>query len=296
MSVKEAARKAARAAMPWWAKGALKIALAHVPLSYPVLRSMSLARHGGMEDPAWAWQTFTRHFNRADFPRIGAGFSILEMGPGDSLFTAVIARALGAENCRLVDVAPYATNDVRLYQRMAEFLRDRGWRPPDLSGAKSVEDVLAACGARYATEGIDSLRRLPDQSFDFIFSNVVIQCIRRVELPDTLAQLRRLLRPGGSCVHSIDLRDMMGQSLHHLRFCEEAWESDWVRRSGFYTNRYRLSELIELNRGAGFDTELDEVNRWPRLPLPRATLAQPYRQMPEGELRVATVRLILRPR
>lgn len=296
MSVKEAARKAARGAMPWWAKGALKIALAHVPLSYSVLRSMSLARHGGMEDPAWAWETFTRHFNRADFPKGRPGFSVLELGPGDSLFTALIARALGAGDCWLVDVAPYATSDVRFYKRMAEFLRERGLRPPDLSKAESVEDVLSACGAGYATRGLESLRQLPDHSFDFIFSNVVIQCIRREELPDTLVQMRRLLRSGGSCVHSIDLRDMMGQSLHHLRFSQGAWESNWVRDSGFYTNRFRLSELIELNARAGFDTELDEVNRWPRLPLPRATLAQPYRQMPEEQLRIATLRLILRPR
>jgi hypothetical protein len=88
---------------------------------------------------------------------------------------------------------------------------------------------------------------------------------------------------------------MMGLSLHHLRFSERVWESAPVRRSGFYSNRLRLSELIEMGRRCGMRTEVDELNAWRRLPVPRCALAHPYRCMPEDELRVATVRLILHP-
>ena len=91
------------------------------------------------------------------------------------------------------------------------------------------------------------------------------------------------------------MRDMMGQSLHHLRFSERAWESAAVRRSGFYSNRLRLSELVDLARRCGWRAEVDELNTWPHVPLPRAALARPYREMPDDELRVFSVRLILHP-
>ena len=294
MTVRAAARQALRAATPWWAKGALKLALARVPPAQRALRAVALSRHGAMEDPRWAYDTFRRHFDRVDFPNKGGGFCVLELGPGDSLFTAVIARALGASHACLVDVGPFATADCDAYRRMAAFLSSKGLEPPDLSAAKSLQDVLAACGARYAVEGLTSLRQLPDRSFDFIFSNAVFQSVPRDQVADTLAQMHRVLRRGGACVHSIDLRDLMGHSLHHLRFSCAAWESEPIRHSGIYSNRLRLCELVALSRRAGFDTVLDEVNRWARLPVPRAALAEPYRHMPEDELRVATVRLILR--
>jgi SAM-dependent methyltransferase len=295
MSVRAAVRHALRAATPWWAKAALKLAVAHVPPAARALRASSLARHGAMEDPRWAFDTFLRHFDRADFANKGGGFRVLEMGPGDSLFTAVIARALGAAGACLVDVGPFANTDPCAYRRMAAFLNEKALHPPDLSAARSLDDVLAACGACYATGGLASLRRLPAASFDFIFSNAVLQSVPRDELPAVLAELRRVLRPGGSCVHSVDLRDMLGLSLHHLRFPERVWESAPVRRSGFYSNRLRLSELVELNRGCGLRAEVDELNTWSRLPVPRCALAHPYCAMPEDELRVATVRLILHP-
>jgi SAM-dependent methyltransferase len=295
MPVRAAVRHAIRAATPWWAKAALKLAVAHVPPAGRALRAAARARHGEMEDPRWAYDTFRRHFDRADFPNKAGGFRVLELGPGDSLFTAVIARALGAAATWLVDVGPFASTDPCAYRRMADLLRAEGLEPPDLSAARSLDDVLAACGARYAIGGLTSLRCLPGSSCDFVFSNAVLQSVPRDELPRVLCELRRVLRTGAACVHSVDLRDMMGLSLHHLRFSQRAWESRPVRRSGFYSNRFRLGELIDLCRRCRLRAEVDELNAWPALPLPRSALAPPYRDMPEDELRVATVRLILHP-
>jgi hypothetical protein len=69
-----------------------------------------------------------------------------------------------------------------------------------------------------------------------------------------------------------------------------------IRDSGFYTNRLRLAEIVQLCEQAGFESEVSELNQWPALPVSRKRLARPYRDMPDDELRTATIRIILRPR
>jgi SAM-dependent methyltransferase len=270
------------------------LALAPLPVDYRALRALSLARHGGMRRPGFAFDVFRRHFDAADFGHKAGGFTVLELGPGDALSTAVVAKAHGAASTWLVDVRRFATTDVAVYQRVARFIAERGLTPPDLGSSLTLADVLASCSAHYESGGLASLRALPDASFDLVFSNSVLQCLRPGELPATMNELRRILRPHGACVHSIDLRDMMGQSLNHLRFPERVWDSAWFRRAGFYTNRLRFPDWMELFRRAGFEAEASEVNRWATLPVTREALARPYRDMTDESLLVATIRVVLR--
>lgn len=260
-----------------------------------MLRHAGLARHGAMESPEYAMRIFGKLFDAVDFGRKAGGFTALELGPGDSVGMAVILRAQGAAASLHIDVEPFATREVDVYQRIAQCVADPGLAAPDLSHAASFEDVLAACNARYETGGLESLRRVPDESIDFLFSNSVLQAVRRDELEATLRECRRVTRADGVGVHNVDLRDMVGQSLHHLRFSERVWESHWFQSAGFYTNRLRLSELTDLCRRCGFDVSLPEVNRWDRVPIPRQRLAPPYRALSDDDLRAATVRIVLRP-
>jgi len=285
-----------RAAVPWWAKGALKLGLSRLPVHYATRRSLALARHGGMERPAYAFDVFQRHFAAATFHRKECGgFTVLEMGPGDSLFTAMIAKAHGASAAWLVDVDASANTDVAIYRTMAAFLTTGGLRAPDVATAVTIDNVLAACGATYLTGGLKSLRDLPAGSIDFIFSNSVLQAVRRDEFTDTLRELRRVLHPQGCGVHSIDLRDMLSSSLHHLRFSARVWESDLIRGSGFYTNRLRLEEILQRCASVGLEAEVCEMKRWEAMPIDRAKLAAPFCDMPEEELLPATIRIVTRP-
>jgi hypothetical protein len=286
-------RERIRGITPWWGKAALKLGFAQIP--YPILRALALAGHGGMRKPAWALATFRRHFNNVDFRNKCGGFNMLELGPGDSLFSAIIARACGAGSITLLDVQSFANTDLKLYRNMSRFLKDQGLDAPDLFGARSLNDVLDACNARYETQGLASLRKLPDACFDFIFSNSVLQHVRRDEIAETLRELRRVVHARGATIHSVDFRDTMGQSLHHLRFSERTWESNWFRSAGFYTNRLRLSQLMQMASDTGFEPELDEVNRWPTIPLARGKLAPAYQAVSDEDLLIATVRIILRP-
>jgi SAM-dependent methyltransferase len=280
---------------PWWAKLGAKLAASRVPVGYGAWRALGLTRFGGMARPTWAYQTFKRHLDAADFPRKGAGFSALELGPGDSLFTSLSAHAHGASEVTLIDVGTFAKTDLPAYQSMVDHLAGRGLPVARLQACETLDEMMSACGTRYLTDGLDSLKAVPTDSVDFAFSNAVLQEVRRPEVAVLLSELRRVLRPGGVASHSIGLWDQLGFALNNLRFSERFWEGPWVRRSGFYTNRIRFSEWDGLFTAAGFRAEYPEVNRWDRLPTPRARLAPVFRGLADEDLRVYSFNVVLRP-
>jgi hypothetical protein len=282
--------------IPWWAKMSTKLILCSLPAGYRFWRSLAVFRHGGMERPDWAYSTFRRHYDGVEFARKGRGFTLLELGPGDSLVSALIAHAHGAMRSILVDVAPFANQDPAIYRRMAAYLAERGLPIPAMSATATLADYLSACGARYETSGLTSLRGVPAASVDFCFSNSVLQHVRRSEFSATIRELRRVMRPDAISIHSIDLRDMMGAGLDHLRFTERFWESNLVGRAGYYSNRFRFAEMLDEFREAGFDPEPTEINRWASPPIDRTSLASCFRRYTDDDLRVATFNVVLHPR
>lgn len=279
--------------VPWYGKIATKLILSRLPVEYRRLKKLGLFQHGKMEEPAYAYGVFTKHFDGAGLRRPHDGFVGLELGPGDSLLTAMVAHAFGASAYYLIDVGAFAQADLNSYHAMAKFLEELGLAAPDIEGARSLESVISACGATYGTSGLASLRTIPDRSIDFIFSHTVLQHLRRADFLETMHQLRRVLRPGGVCSHVVDLRDMLGGSLNNLRFSESIWESDFMAESGFYTNRIRYSEMLDLFTRAGFRSEVVEKKCWDRLPTPRSKMVDPFRSLPEEELCVSGFEVVL---
>ena len=218
---------------------------------------------------------------------------MLELGPGDSLFSALIAKAFGGSEAYLVDVGPFARRDFGIYESMTAFLRERGLCTTPFEVCASLEEMLEVCSAHYLTGGLKSLREIPTQSADLVWSHGVMQSIRRREFLATLRELRRIQRPDGVGSHLIELKDCLSGALNNLRFRERIWESDIVAKSGFYTNRIRCTEMLGLFREAGFNVEVLEVQRWDALPTPRQALAMPFRALPEEELNISALDVVL---
>jgi hypothetical protein len=273
--------------IPWQLKIAAKIALARVPASYRLWKRVGAFRLGAMERPEYALKVFRRHFDPANFARKAGNFVGLELGPGDSLFSALIARAFGASRMYLVDVGPFASADAPSYRHMESYLRQSGLNPPNLENCSDFNQVRAACSAEYLTEGVTSLRRIPSKSVDFVWSHVVLEHVRKQEVIPMLAELRRIQRPDGVGSHCISITDILGGKLNDLRFSERIWESSLMANSGFYTNRIRYSEYLQLFRQAGFEPEVTRVARWKALPTPRRKMANEFAALPEGELQVS---------
>ncbi|MEA2627020.1 MAG: hypothetical protein QOD06_3065 [Candidatus Binatota bacterium] len=282
-----------RSRIPWRLKIAAKIVLARLPVPYAFWRSLSLFKHGEMEEPEYAFGVFRTHYDAAGLAAV-PGPVVLELGPGDSVSSAVAAHAYGASRTILVDSGRFAVGAVASARRMAEHLRARGLTPPAIDAAKSIEEVLDLCGAEYRTDGIESLRGLTDGSVDLVWSHAVLEHVRRGELPELLGELRRVQRPGGVGSHQIDFRDHLSGGLESLRFGSRVWESELFARSGFYTNRVLYSEMIERFRRAGFDVEAHAIERRPEAPITRASVNEGFRSLPAEDFRIAGAHLLVR--
>lgn len=156
--------------------------------------------------------------------------------------------------------------------------------------------MLSSCGATYLTRGLASLRAVPTASIDFVFSNAVLEHVRKHELPDLLSELRRVLKRNGRCCHRVDLQDHLGGALNNLRFGDALWESRFMAESGFYTNRVRYREMLSLFEQAGFQVEVKRELRWNSLPTPRNKLHPRFRLLEQGDLLVYGFDAVLRPR
>jgi hypothetical protein len=280
--------------IPWQLKIALKVLLSRVPVRYRLWKRAGVFELGAMERPEYALNVFRRHFDAAIFARKTGEFTALEIGPGDSLSSAVVARTFGASHTYLVDVGSFATANLGSYRRLVSHLRQLGLHPPNIDNCSTLDDLLAGCSAEYLTNGLASLRKIPSASVDFIWSHAVLPHVRRHDFLPTLLELRRIQRPDGVSSHHIAFGDILGGKLNDLRFSDRLWESSFMANSGFYTNRIRYQELLGLVRQAGFEPEVLHLARWKTLPTPRRKLAPQFASLPEQDLQVSVLDFLLR--
>ena len=268
--------------IPWYAKMIAKILLARLPLNYRYWRGARIFRHGEMDRPAYAYKVFRTHYDRVLFPSKDKGFVALELGPGDSIFSAIISSAFNASCTYLVDVGRYIRADIANCLIMTDFLKRQNLPAPAIPGAISLRDLLKMINAHYEVEGIHSLRKIADSAVDFIWSQAVLEHVFRDQFSETLSELRRILRPDGVCSHRIDLRDHLGGGLNSLRFSSSLWETDFMRRSGFYTNRIRYHEMLHLFETAGFSVKVLNIDKWQQLPIFPTKLAAEFQKYAQG--------------
>ncbi len=284
--------------MPWWLRVAAKIVLARLPVGYSFWKRLGLFEHGDMNQPARALETYLMHAKAASLPTspqsVAEDFNVLELGPGDSVFTAMVARAVGAGRVWLVDAGPFATTAPTAYSAMADYLQTQHYQVPYSAEITNLQGVLSACHAEYLTDGVASLAKIPPHSVDFCFSNAVLEHIPKGDFSRLVRELKRLLKPGGVCVHRVDLKDHLGGGLNNLRFSAAIWEGPLLSRSGFYTNRIRYAEMLAVFEQAGFTCEVARKITWDKLPIARSSLADEFQTLPDDDLLVSGFDVVLR--
>lgn len=281
--------RALKRQVPWWVKLSAKLVLARVPLTYAIWRRVGIFEHGAMLDSAYAIGVFEKHFELVSGDWT-PGAALLELGPGDSLATALIARSHGVDRTWLVDAGRFASPDVAAYRDLASRLAN-GQPAPSFA---SLDDLLTWSHCTYLVDGLKSMAEIPADSVRFAFSQAVLEHVRRDEFDATLRELFRVMQPGALTSHVVDLQDHLANSLNSLRFSRGRWESRLFASSGFYTNRLRMSQIVERFRAAGFEVQQVKPERWPAVPLSRQKLDPEFAAMPDDELSVLGFTIVAR--
>jgi Methyltransferase domain len=276
-------------AVPWQMKLASKVVASNLRIPYSALRHVGVSKLGAMLRPDYAREVYGQHLVHAN----DWAETLLEIGPGDSLFTSVFAHGR-FKSVDLIDAGHFAVTAPQIYIDLAESLRNSGECLPDLKECSSTEEILSALNCRYFTNGVASLANLKDKSVGFSFSHTVIQHLPLYEFSTFARELYRVTTAGGTSSHVVDFKDMLKNSLNHLRFSERTWESSLLKRCNAYTNRLRFSQMIRAFSNEGFDVEVLRQSRWDVVPLRRAALHEQFRKMDDDDLLTYGAHLLLR--
>jgi predicted SAM-dependent methyltransferase len=276
--------------LPWGIKIALKLFLARLPLSHKTWNKLGVFKHGEMQEFSYARDVFIRHLKAArmlDKDR-NMDKTIMELGPGESLFSALLARSYRFKQSVLLDVGDFTLPTVQQYQKFSRWLKDEGLATSiNIDTCDSIRSMLTALHSQFFTHGLQSLENLQGNSLDLIFSHTVLQHIHRRDFAETVRQLWRVLNPGGVSTHVVDFKDMLGGSLNSLRFSDRFWERALIVSSGFYTNRIRFRQMIRIFESQGFKVEVLEKEEWSEMPLGKKYLNSHFRLMDDDELKVS---------
>jgi hypothetical protein len=177
--------------------------------------------------------------------------TLLELGPGDSVATGFLGRAVGFERVILVDVGAFADLRPASLTALRDSLARAGITVPETAGC-DAPNHLAALGIQYLTQGVASLRTLESGGLSHSFSNTVLQHVYRDEVAELLRLLGRAHAPGTLSAHSINFTDHFSGGFINHRLPEWLMESQLVKRGNLYTNRISLAQYCEFFAAAAF--------------------------------------------
>jgi SAM-dependent methyltransferase len=249
--------------------------------------------------------------------------TVLEIGPGVNLGSLFCFVASGVENAAGVDVEPMRDPAPAFYRNLYDYLSCvegfTWWRYfaterkydhvsfPTCKALPTVEDILEHIDYRSPAAS----DRLPflEGSFDLVYS---VAAMEHVPGPsETVAEITRVLRPGGLSVHEIDLKDHgAADPLEFLTWSNTEYQNmakpygngrslrgilDGSWRDRVYCNRLRLSDWLDLFYSAGFEIlETEPILALNREHIRKARFAEPFRSKNEEDLSVLAFRIVAR--
>ena len=212
------------------------------------------------------------------------GAVVFELGTGYRLNVPIALWLMGAEKIYTVDLNPYLKWE--LIVKDLRTLSDKRSAVSDLLGQEhldqsrwtmfienvdeldSLEKVLLFFNIEFKAPANAEKLEIEESSIDIHLSNDVLEHIPPDTIASILFEAKRMLRPGGVCVHMVDFTDHFSHSdksisaINFLRFSDEEWEKIAGNRF-MYMNRLRVDDIKALFAHVGFslrklDVEIDK--------------------------------------
>ena len=266
----------------WFIKIIIKIILSRLSINYSLWRKIGIFRNGRMNELEYSRKIFFGHLNDMREIRDIKNPTILEIGPGDGISTAIYASELNSTKVYLIDVDDYADKDIKKYIRIIETIDKKNKK--DISKINSIAEILKKFNAHYLTNGIESLKTIKDESIDYLFSHSVLEHIKLSEFESFIKEIHRIMKPKGLISHNINFKDHLGESLNNYRFSEKIWESNLFANSGFYTNRIPARKMHNSFKEVGFNLLWENFSAWPNLPIDRKLIHKDFDHFSDNDL------------
>lgn len=181
---------------------------------------------------------------------------------------------------------------------------------PDPGGAEllwqlrqtgTTKAALRTCGADYWVGCLSDLERIPGGSADICFSMGRLEHLNPGDLAFVLAQMRRILTPGGVGSHIVDHRDHYWHydksihCFHHLTYTDEQWEK-LCRGRKAYRNRLLEPDYVRAFADAGFEVlaAIHDLHRDDAKDVDPTRLWGRYAQLTAEDLQAAVTHFVVR--
>lgn len=268
-----------------------------------------LANRFGRGDAEYALHVYRHHITQLTEAGFTGASQVLEIGPGRNLGTALLwwshATALGLVNVRVTLWDVYANDDPAARNYWQELARDilatleaNADQDTTLSQVSVLREVAA--GQRvpnidYRVCSIEQLESmLGKQRFDLIYSHAALEHVWKIERLWRLAG--RLTAPSGWHSHRIDLADHGRRDTNYIEMLEWSPLAWWLtmRFVPGAINRWRAWEYESVLAKVGLYIVCSQRERRDLVPVARAQLARPFRDMEEAELTTTAIDIVAR--
>jgi SAM-dependent methyltransferase len=155
---------------------------------------------------------------------------------------------------------------------------------------RDASELMRVSGLHYHAPGDASASQLNPESVDVAFSNSVLEHIPGAGIRAIFAEQKRVLRPGGWSVHSVNCGDHYAyfdralNPVRYLTFSEREWR--FWNNDLLYQNRWRPRDFLDAAREAGLELPLVEFRARPELldALPQLRISSEFAGYPAEEL------------
>ena len=222
-----------------------KILVYSIPLRYS-FRKKFFGRNGLMDDLNYCKNIFKKHV--LNIKRNEEIKNILEIGPGDSCFTALLALRNNFDSITLID-----KNSDQLLSTLQN-LKDIGIKIKKLNSYENLDIFSFYEGKKSVNVYIlkEDFKKIPSiklPSNDIIFSNAVLQHLDKKQLMNLLEFCKRVSNKRTIHSHQIRFTDHLtgsNQFFDHYKVPKFIWESKLLKKYPFWTNRLDLNKFIKI--------------------------------------------------